>query len=203
MQRYALAIINNGFIRREFLHHVVPNFRHEAGDGMLFEFPLAICSDKHPFSAKNRVWAMSQDMGFDRLIIIDGDTVPLVSLFNLLETGKNLAFMPYPLSTERGVRWSVEPASWVGCEQDTKWMEVDIAGVGCMAASKKALDALKAPFTPEFSKDGEIILSSTYAFSEKAHAAGLRLWATTAGVCEHYRVSPLLPTLGYYKKWVL
>ena len=65
--------------------------------------------------------------------------------------------------------------------------EVDAIGTGCMLIKRKVLEALEAPFTRIWNKDGTMDTGVDFHFCEQAKAKGFKVWAHYDYLCNHFK----------------
>lgn len=151
---------------------------------------------------RNRTVQVMLDGGYDYLISIDHDTVPLNNIIDLALLGLDVvgcaypswnAIDPYPIYI-----LGMDKAEGGYTEHKLKdgLQEVDAVGSGALVMSRKVLEAVKEPFLRKW-ENGFAITGLDFFFCEKAKAAGFKVYCHYGYPAEHFKEIGLLAVLQF------
>lgn len=165
-------------------------------------FPQGILID----DMRNRLAKRAVDDGYDFLIMIDADTVPLKNPLDLVGLDLDVIGLPTPI-------WfadanAVAAGEWPLClsvfdeAPNGKWIEhpmgsgglqaVDAVGTGAIIIARRVLEMLRPPFVRSWDEYGQAIVGSDVLFCRRAKAAGFKIWTHFDYLCSHYKTRDLL-----------
>lgn len=139
------------------------------------------------------------DGGYDYLLTIDHDVVPKRNPLDLVELDLDIVCAAVP-------QWNMSdpnfPIYFVAMDRvdggykehkDRNGLqEIDAAGSGCLLIARRVLEKIKAPFVRQWDEDGIDTLGLDFYFSEKAKAAGFKIWCHYDYIADHIKEISLL-----------
>lgn len=204
-----LAILNNGYIRRELSYDVIPRILTTPGVDAIWENPSLTWAS--PISSnRNRIVKRFLSTDCDYLLMIDNDVVPLFNPAMLVNA--KLAILGCPAKVRSDgqiIAWTAYadhpggdayvPINLDEIDVSTDIVEVKVVGSGCLLMRRDVFEnpAMKAPFHSEFDEDGIQQYGTDFAFCRKAAKAGYKIHTTVNLRCEHFKTIGLNDITGY------
>jgi len=143
------------------------------------------------------------DEGYDYLLTIDHDTVPLKNPIDLIELGLDVVGFAVPQWNQSDPNY---PIYFVGMDRvETGYnehkekeglQEVDGVGSACLLMSRKVLEAVKEPFVRKW-EDGFAVTGLDFYFCEKAKEQGFKVYCHYGYVADHFKELSLLNVLKF------
>lgn len=201
------ALLNKGWLRREFSSVQLPAMLKTEGVELLWESPEKTWG--HPiYSNRNAIVKRFLATDCDFLLMQDDDVVPLHNPAELVCADLDIIGFSTKVRQENGrLNWvaymeqegmdgyfAVDLAS---SPTNTDLLTVDVVGTGCILIKRKVLETIKAPFLVENDEDGIIKYGTDFAFCRRAKAAGFNIYTTRHRFCEHYKEMGMLEMTGY------
>ena len=201
------ALLNNGWLRREFAAKQLPAMRNTEGVELVWENPENTWH--HPiYSNRNAIVQRFLKTDCDFLMMQDDDIVPLHNPAELVWADKDIIGSPAKVRQNgQQINWVAfledkERGGYFACDFavapcDADLVEVDIVGTGLILIKRHVLEAIKSPFTVENDENGICTLGTDFAFCKRARALGYKVHTSIHRVCEHYKEGGLLESSGY------
>jgi len=134
------------------------------------------------------------ESGFDYLLMIDSDVIPLRNVLDLVQLDKDIIGCPCPQWNEVDdfpLYWIVMdevPGGYkpVTEERQQGLREVDAVGSGCILIARRVLKKIKAPFERKWTKKGIQDLGLDFYFCKKAKKKGFKVWVDWNYYCSHW-----------------
>ena len=133
--------------------------------------------------------------GWDYLLILDDDTVPMKNPLDLVALDKDVIGCPTPIW--KNIPGTSTPVCWNGMKRQgdgwTEWpikqglQEVDAVGTACTLIHRRVLIGMKTPFMREWDDLGRVTAGVDFAFCKRAKARGHRVWCHYDYPCEHLK----------------
>lgn len=193
-----VTILNQGYIRPELA---------EVQSLMLadkrVETKIVHLNMRPSENARNSSVKKMLDEGYDYLLTIDHDTVPLRNPIDLIELGLGVVGFAVP-------QWNISdpayPIYFVGMDRVENGynehkkkeglQEVDAVGSGCLLMSRKVLEAVKEPFVRKW-EDGIAVTGLDFYFCEKVKEQGFKVYCHYDYVANHFKEISLLDVLRF------
>ena len=197
VKKVYLAILNNGYLRREMMSIVFPAMQQTKNVEVIWENPSKTWAN--PISSnRNKIVKRFLETDCDFLLMIDDDVVPLHNPCELVYADKDIIGSPALVRSSGQVMvWTayIPHSDGVGYssvdlnsfDDMFDMLEVAIVGTGCILVKRKVLETLEAPFHSEFDEDGVQLYGTDFAFCRKATKAGFKVYTTTHRRCEHFK----------------
>lgn len=191
------AILNKGWLRREFTSTQLPAMNKTVGVKLFWEEPSKTWG--HPiYSNRNAIVRRFLKTDCDFLIMQDDDIVPNHNPAELVFADKDVIGSPAKVRTRHGtldwVAYVMHPTlggyasiDMGAAPTDADLVPVDIVGTGLICIKRRVLEAIKAPFTVENDEDGVCEWGTDFAFCKRAKKAGFEVFTTPHRVCEHIK----------------
>ena len=201
------ALLNHGWVRREFAAHQLPEMNKTPGVELRWEEPSLTWG--HPiYSNRNKIVKRFLASDCDFLMMQDDDILQLHNPAELVWADKDVIGCPAKVRTQQGtldwVAYVHHPQldGYVTVDMsrvptDSDLISVDIVGTGLILIKRRVLEAIKAPFTVENDEDGVCEWGTDFAFCKRARAAGFEVYTTPHRVCEHFKETGLMEMDGY------
>ncbi len=194
-----LAVLNNGWVRRELAYNVIPEIMDCGIAKVIWENPSLTYA--HPISAnRNKITKRFLATDCDFLLMIDNDVIPYENPLELIYADKDVIGVPAKVrQTGRDLNWvayvnvdfddreGYSPLDFSLLDDALDLQKVDIVGTGCILIKRKVLENLKAPFHCEYDEDGITTAGTDFAFCRKAGKAGFEVYTTVQRRCEHVK----------------
>jgi hypothetical protein len=203
------AILNKGWLRREFSSHQLNDMRNTPGVEFVWEDPALTVG--HPIcSVRNAIVKRFLKTDCDFLMMQDDDIVPLHNPAELPLADKDIIGSPAKvrqhnqqinwvayMRVKGGAEDDYYPVDFMQAPSDCDLLPVDVVGTGLICVKRKVMESIKAPFMDTFTDDGIRHHGTDFAFCERAQAAGFEIFTTPHRVCEHLKEGGLLDLDGY------
>jgi len=201
------ALLNNGWVRREFAAQQLKEMRNTPGVKFVWENPNLTWG--HPIcSNRNAIVKRFLATDCDFLIMQDDDIIPLHNPAELVLADRDVIGCPAKVRQEgKQLNWVAYvkdetgrgyiPCDMSMCPTDSDLVAVDVVGTGLICIRRNVLEAIPAPFLDTFDKDGIRELGTDFAFCERAKSKGFDVLTTPYRVCEHVKEQGLLDGGGY------
>ena len=137
--------------------------------------------------------------GYDYWLTMDDDNPPIRNPLDMVRHDLDIVGFPTPVwhSEVRGDRpWyfnaldfvnSADGGGWKPAELTGGLQEVDAIGSGCMLIAYRVLKLMDKPlFMREYDEMGRVVRGHDYLFSQKAKAAGFKIWVDGDYPCRHF-----------------
>lgn len=202
-----LAVLNSGWLRREFAWQVFPRMNATNGVKIVWENPADTWSN--PISSnRNLITLRFLQSDCDFLLMLDDDVVPQFNPAELIYADKDIIGCPAKVrSNGQLIAWTAyiphpsgEGYSTIDLNAFDDMLDlipVDIVGTGCILIKRKVLEKLKAPFHSEFDANGVQEYGTDFAFCRKAKKEGFEVYTTLQRRCEHFKEIGLLDIEGW------
>jgi len=196
-----LAILNDGWLRRELIYSILPKMLFTKGVKTIWENPDLTWAN--PISSnRNKIVKRFLQTDCTHLLMIDNDVVPYHNPVELVFANRDIIGSPAKVrSNGQLLCWVayVKHPSGQGysavnldeVETSADIVEVDIVGTGCILIKREVLEKLKAPFHSQFDENGIQTYGTDFAFCIKAKENGFHIFSTTHRRCEHYKITGL------------
>lgn len=211
MKKLYVAILNDGWIRREVVSGVIPALFKTSEVKIMME-PMHLTWG-HPISS-NRNSIVKRFLGTDAdfLLMMDNDVIPLSNPAEMVFADKDIIGFPAKVrQSHNSINWTaymVNPQAkesgeaYIFIDLDSvddkiEVLEVDAVGTGAILIKRKVLEALQAPFNCEYDKDGVTSFGTDFAFCRKAKQNGFKVYTAPQRFCEHIKTIGLLQTLSF------
>lgn len=201
------ALLNKGWLRREFVAHQLPGMKKTPGVELLWEEPSMTIG--HPiYSNRNKIVKRFLQSDCDFLMMQDDDILPFHNPAELVYADKDIIGCPAKVRTEHGTLdwvayvWHEDLGGYVTvslsqASADVDLLRVDVVGTGLILIRRNVLESIKSPFTVENDEDGVCSYGTDFAFCKRARAAGFEVFTTPHRICEHIKEVGLLDIGGY------
>jgi len=187
-----IAVLHQGYIRPELI-----KLTKSQAD-------LKFYNLKPSETARNTTVIDALEGGYDYLISIDHDVVPLRDPVELTIFAKDIIGFAVP-------QWNMSdpsfPIYFVGMDkvdggyQEHKkkegLQEVDAVGTGCICLSRKVLQEISSPFIRKWNSKGIAIAGLDFYFCERAKEKGFQPYCNYDFIAEHYKEVGLLDVLNF------
>jgi len=197
-QKLLVTILNQGYIRPE-----LSDVQSQLLSDERVETTVVHVNMRPSENARNASVKKMLDEGYDYLLTIDHDTIPLKNPIDLIELGLDVVGFAVP-------QWNISdpayPIYFVGMDrvengynehkEKEGLQEVDAVGSGCLLMSRKVLEQVKEPFLRNW-KDGFAITGLDFYFCEKAREQGFRTYCHYDYVADHIKEVSLLDILKF------
>lgn len=201
-----VAVLNKGWLRREFIQRVLPVMRSTHGVEVVVEnFSLTwanpICSNRAKIMMRFLTFKPKQDY----LLELDDDCVPYFNPARFVFADKDVIGFPAPVRsngqqicftayTKHAELDGYVAVDLARIDQKLDLVQVDTIGTGCILIKRKVLEKLKhkKPFAVPFDKYGQSKFGTDFAFSRKAKDAGFQVFSAPHHYVEHFKEVPLL-----------
>jgi len=202
-----LAVLNGGWLRREFTWDVLPRMRGTKGVTLVWENPRETWAN--PISSnRNLITLRFLQTDCDYLLMLDNDVIPMFNPLELVYADKDIVGFPAKVrSSGQLIAWTAyiphssgEGYSTLDLNAFDDMLDLipcDIVGTGCILIKRKVLEKLKAPFHVEFDENGVEAYGTDFAFCRKAKANGFKVHTTLQRRCEHFKEVGLLDIEGW------
>jgi len=203
-----LAILNNGWLRREISATVLPQMKATPGVELVWEHPAKTWD--HPISSnRNQIVRRFLQTDCDFLLMLDNDVVPLSNPLELVFASKDIVGMPAKVrQRNRSVNWvayvknphveqGYAPVDFSRVDTDVDLLKVDAIGTGCILIKRRVLEAIPAPFHCIYDEHGVCIMGTDFAFCQRADQAGFEIYTTPQRTCEHFKEVGLADILSW------
>lgn len=204
------ALLNNGWVRREFASRQLNEMRTTEGVEFVWENPALTWG--HPIcSNRNAIVMRFLKTDCDFLMMQDDDIVPLHNPAELVFADKDVVGSPAKVRTGQGtVDWVAYVKTKIGgqegyvacdmanCPSGADLVAVDVVGTGLICVKRKVIETLgPGCFLDTFDKNGLREFGTDFAFCHRAKAAGFEVFTTPFRVCEHIKEQGMLETGAY------
>lgn len=204
-----LALLNGGWLRREFSYSVLPKMLNTPGVQIIWEDPKETWSQ--PISSnRNLIVLRFLQTDCDFLLMIDDDVVPLFNPAELVFANRDIIGCPAKVrSTGQLIAWTAytnhpsgEGYSTLNLNAIDDYLDlipVDCIGSGCLLVRRRVFEnpQMKAPFHTPFDENGVLEYGTDFAFCRKAKAAGFEVHSTVQRRCEHFKELGFLDYTGW------
>lgn len=194
-----VAILNKGWIRREYISVVIPAIMQTKGIKVVLEDPGLTYS--HPIcSNRSLITKRFLETDCTHLLMIDCDVVPIHNPAELVFANQDIVGSPARVRRGRDDGYTVD---WVAYSKTDKGylpipmetidakidlLEVDVVGTGCIMIKRKVLETLKPiGWIIKFDEIGNCVSGTDFAFCERAKEAGFHVYTTPNRLCEHFK----------------
>jgi hypothetical protein len=193
--RILVAIPTQGWVHRSLACALIEFARKNAAYWFVSEKPIE--------NARNMAAKKCLDEGFDFLLMIDDDTVPMRSPILLANLNHDVMICPTlmfkcePDLMQRGgypyvwnaLDWDEDLQKWREHLPREGLQEVDAGGTGCMMIARRVLEhpTMRHPFKRQWDEDGICTHSSDLTFCRRAKEAGFSIWAHYDFRCRHVK----------------
>jgi len=201
-----LAVLNRGWLRREFAWNTLPMLKSTEGIELYWENPNITWAN--PISSnRNCITKRFLNSDCDFLLMIDDDIVPYYNILEYVYADKDIIGFPAKVRQKAGeLNWvayqgdgkeeGYYAVDFAAIDPDIQLLKVDIVGTGAILIKRKVLEDLKAPFHIEFDEDGISKFGTDFAFCRKARAAGFEVYTAPHMICEHIKQLGLIDIQG-------
>ena len=201
------ALLNKGWVRREFAAQQLNDMRNTPGVQFVWENPILTWG--HPIcSNRNAIVKRFLKTDCDFLMMQDDDIVPLHNPAELVLADKDIIGSPAKVrQDQRQLNWvafvkdetgkGYVPCDMSRCPPGADIVPVDVVGTGLICIRRNVLEAIPAPFLDTFDADGIRELGTDFAFCERAKAKGFEVFTTPYRICEHIKPQGFLDMDGY------
>lgn len=155
---------------------------------------------------RNRIVADFLESGYDYLLMIDDDTVPLKNPLDLVELDKDIINFAVPQWREGDVYWVALDRvkdGWkpLPVERRAGLQEVDATGSACILIKREVFEKIDKPFfMPKYGDDGIKFTGQDYLFCEKAKKQGFKVWVHFDYIASHFKEINILEILKLLTK---
>ena len=194
-----LAILNNGWLRREMSAQVIPAMSSTKGVKLFWEDPKKTWANGISVN-RNRIVKRFLQTDCDFLLMIDDDVVPWHNPAELVFADMDIIGSPARVRQNGNVvNWVAyikhpDNDGYVGIDLSRVDSDIDlldlkdgVVGTGCILIKRKVLEAIKAPFNCEYDEDGDCTFGTDFAFCRRAYEAGFKIWVSPWRICEHFK----------------
>lgn len=197
-----VTILNQGWIRPELADVQSLLLSDERAEVKVIHL------NKRPSeTARNYSVKLMLDGGYDYLLTIDHDTVPLRNPIDLLFMNLDIVGFAYlGMQTNKGLELAFlgmdkqENNEYLDHKELTGLQAVDAVGSGCLLMSRKVLEQVKAPFMRKWNEDGIAITGLDFYFCEKAKDLGFQPYCHYDYIADHFKEVSLLSVLEFKLK---
>jgi len=202
------ALLNSGWIRREFASTQLPRMNRTEGVELVWENPAK--SWGHPiYSNRNAIVQRFLKTDCDFLMMQDDDIIPWHNPAEMVWMDKDIVGSPAKVKQEgqqnnwvafcldrvRDGYYAIDMAT---CPSNADLVPVDIVGTGLICIKRKVIETLgPGCFTVENDEFGVCKWGTDFMFCKRARAAGFEVYTTPHRVCEHVKEDGLLGSTGY------
>lgn len=202
------ALLNSGWIRREFASTQLPEMNRTDGVELVWENPEK--SWGHPiYSNRNAIVKRFLKSDCDYLMMQDDDIIPwhnpaemvwmdkdiVGSPAKVRQNGQQINWVAFAHDPARDGYFAVDMAT---CPTNADLVPVDIVGTGLICIKRKVIETLgPGCFTVINDEDGICKWGTDFAFCKRAREAGFEVFTTPHRVCEHIKEGGLLESTGY------
>lgn len=193
-----VTILNQGYIRPELSDVQTLLIKDKRVETTVVHVNMRPSENARNASVKKML-----DEGYDYLLTIDHDTVPLKNPIDLIELGLDVVGFAVP-------QWNMSdpkyPIYFVGMDrvengynehkEKDGLQEVDAVGSGCLLMSRKVLESVKEPFVRKW-EDGFAVTGLDFYFCEKAKELGFKVHCHYGYVADHIKEISLLNVLKF------
>lgn len=193
-----VTILNQGYIRPELSDVQSLLLKDERVDTTIVHVNMRPSENARNYAVKKML-----DEGYDYLLTIDHDTIPLKNPIDLIELGLDVVGFAVP-------QWNISdpnyPIYFVGMDRVENGynehkdkmglQEVDAVGSGCLLMSRKVLETMEEPFVRKW-KDGFAVTGLDFYFCEKAKEKGFKVYCHYDYVADHIKELSLLNVLKF------
>jgi hypothetical protein len=204
------AILNSGWLRREFMSTQLPEMNRTEGVELVWENPEK--SWGHPiYSNRNAIVQRFLRTDCDYLMMQDDDIIPWFNPAIMVWMDKDIIGSPAK------VRQNGQQINWVAFVHDPKrdgyyavdmatapnadLIPVDIVGTGLICIKRHVIEEMvkkfPGPFTVINDEHGICKWGTDFAFCKRAREIGFEVYTTPHHVCEHMKEGGLLEGTGY------
>lgn len=154
---------------------------------------------------RNRAANATVEGGFDFMIMIDPDNVPLRNPIDLVLLNLDIVGMPYPAARNVGTGLEIgflamdkqADGNYLDHKDRVGLKEVDAVGSGAMVVSRKVLEQVKPAFMRIWDENGYATKGIDFNFCDRAKALGFKVWAHYDYLADHIKEVSLLAVLDY------
>lgn len=193
-----VTILNQGYIRPE-----LSNVQLLLAQDERVETTIQHINIKPSENARNHCVQLMLNGGYDYLLTIDHDTIPLSNPIDLIELGLDVVGFAVP-------QWNTSdpayPIYFVGMDrvaggynehkERDGLQEVDAVGSGCLLMSRKVLECVSEPFVRKW-RDGFAVTGLDFYFCEKAKEQGFKVYCHYNYIADHIKEISLLNVLEF------
>jgi GT2 family glycosyltransferase len=195
-----VTILNQGWIRPE-----LADVQHLLLSDTRADVKVVHLNKRPSETARNFAVKMMLDGGFDYLLTIDHDTVPLRNPIDLLFIEVDVVGFAYlgMQTKEQGIELAFlgmdkQPnGEYLDHKNQDGLQAVDAVGSGCLLMSRKVLEQVKAPFMRKWNEDGFAITGLDFYFCEKAKELGFQSYCHYGYIADHIKDVSLLNVLKF------
>lgn len=194
-----VAILNKGWIRREYISVIIPAIMQTKGIEVVLEDPGLTYS--HPIcSNRSLITKRFLETDCTHLLMIDCDVVPIHNPAELVFANQDIVGSPARVRRGKGDGYVVDWVAYTKVDKgylpipmetiDAKidLLEVDVVGTGCIMVKRKVLETLKPiGWIIKFDEIGNCVSGTDFAFCERAKEAGFHVYTTPNRLCEHFK----------------
>ena len=197
-KRILVGVLHQGWIRPEMYKTLF-----EMQTDKRFDVTIYFSNIRPSENNRNFLVQKALEEGYDYLLNIDHDIVPLKKLLDLVGLKKDVIGGAFPawntvdpnyplyfIAMDRAEDGYREHKEKVGLQ------EVDAVGSGGMLLSRAVMEAVKEPFLRKW-KDGFAITGLDFFFCEKAKDLGFKVFCHYDYPCSHYKDLDLLQVLKF------
>lgn len=133
--------------------------------------------------------------GPTHILFIDSDVLPRAkTLDTLLELDKDIVTGVYPMTSRKGLAWSVaKEDTFMGIEDlPRNPFKVKYCGFGCVLVKMEVFERLEWPYWKNEFVEGGITKGEDIYFCDKAREAGYDIWCEPKVKCNHIRITSLM-----------
>jgi len=190
-KRILITVPTMGMVRKELAAHLVGLSRDPR-----YALDVRFSTETPYANNMNKLALAMLDEDFDFWLNIDHDQCPLANPLDLVEFDKDVLGLPTPILELGGggkypFRWNV-----FNCRGDTGMVshdapfglqQVDIVGSGALLIARRVIEAVEAPFSRRWKKDGTQNIGGDISFCLKAADAGFKVWAHYDYPSQHHK----------------
>ena len=193
-----VSVLNQGWIRPE-LSSLVGVMKADTRA----QVDVAYCNLRPSENNRNNTVKIALEKGYDFLISIDHDTIPLNNPVDLAMLDLDVVGFAYPQWNMADPDFPIYflgmdkvPGGYTEHKDRVGLQEVDAVGSGALCVSRRVMEAVREPFMRKW-QDGFAVSGLDFYFCEKAKAAGFRVWCHYGYVADHIKEVSLLDVLAF------
>lgn len=198
-KKVLVTILDQGWIRPEL--GVIAGMMQR---DQRYDVTVQSCGLKPSERNRNVATLKMLQEGYDYLLTIDHDVVPLCNPLDLVELDLDVVCLAVPQWNMTDPKFPIyfvamdkAPGGYTEHKKKEGLQEIDAAGSGCLLIARRVLEKVKAPFMRQWDENGIDTLGLDFSFSEKAKAQGFKVWCHYDFVANHFKEIGLLDVLNF------
>ena len=194
MIKVLITVINTGWIHKTVCESIL-DLANDPRHQKCIMFPVAAPPTDNNMNITAELFYKND---FDYWLMFDDDTAPRPGIkpLDLIEMGKDVIGLPYPMAQEGHEKvffpcvFDVKDGKHIPHRPEYGLQKVDAIGTGAVLLSKKVFEnpeMRKHPFLSIYNEKGHRILGPDLSFCSRLRENGFDIWAHYEYPCTHFK----------------